>query len=92
MFLGRAPADDGQAIARGEVEFLGNERRRRSIQTDELKARAGRGRRGVVPRQTQCVGSLLDTPKEQTEVHQGSYFMERELELGHDTEVAPTAA
>lgn len=72
--------------------LLGNERRRRRVEADELGAHRARQHVRDVADEAESFRPLVDAPEEQAKLYERPDLVERELELRHHTEVATTTA
>ncbi len=93
MLLGGAEPGDDERVPRSEVVLLRDEGGGRRVERDGDERPGGiRQRRDRIPSSAQCLGSLIQSPEEQREVHLGPHRVQPEFEGRDDAEVAPAPA
>ena len=85
-------SDDRQREHRREVQLRWHERCGRGAEPGEEHPTVLRQAADVVTGEAEQVGTLVRVKQEQTQMNHRTDRVQRELELGHDTEVAPTTA
>ena len=93
VLVGGAEADDHQGVTQGEVVLFRHGRQRWGAQGRRDQRTRVVGQAGTTSRiRVEGRDRVVDAPEEQSEVHLRSDRVQRELELGHDAEVAATPA
>jgi hypothetical protein len=89
---GGSESGDDQGVAGLVVVLPGYERGRRGVQAGHDDVQLPRQSRDDLPGQAQHVGSLLQSPEQQAQLHDRPHLVQAELEFGDHAEVAAAAA